>query len=99
MNNPEISIVMAVYNESKYIKLAIETILSQSFKNFEFLIVDDGSSDSTKTIIQSYKDERIKLFCIDHSGLPKALNYGIKKAKSEFIARMDGDDIAINTRL
>jgi len=90
---------MAVYNEAKYVKGAIDSILSQSFKNFEFIIVDDGSTDNTNIIILEYKDDRIKLFNIEHSGLPKALNFGIKHARSKIIARMDGDDIAISTRL
>ena len=90
---------MAVYNESKYIKDAVESILSQTFKNFEFIIVDDGSLDDTKIIIQSYRDDRIKLFSIEHGGLPRALNYGIKNSKSNLILRMDGDDISLKDRL
>ena len=98
-NEPVISVVMAVYNEAKYVKEAIDSILSQSFKNFEFIIVDDGSTDDTNKIIQSYQDSRIKLLSLDHGGLPRALNIGIDNSRSNIIARMDGDDIAIHFRL
>lgn len=96
---PDISVVMAVYNEEKYIKGAIDSILSQSLVNFELIIVDDGSSDSTISIIKKFKDSRIKLFCINHGGLPSALNFGINEASAEYIARMDGDDVAKKSRL
>jgi len=92
--NPEISVVMAVYNEERYIEKSISSILSQSFENFEFIIIDDGSTDNTKKIISSFDDSRIKLLITDHGGLPKALNIGISHSKSNLIARMDGDDIA-----
>ena len=98
-NHPDISVVMAVYNESKYIRQSINSILNQSLNNFEFIIIDDGSSDSTVEIINSYDDSRIKLLCIDHIGLPGALNYGIINSSSQLIARMDGDDIAFESRL
>ena len=90
---------MAVYNEAKYVKGAIDSILSQSFKNFEFIVVDDGSTDNTNIIILTYKDDRIKFFRIEHGGLPKALNFGIEQARSSLIARMDGDDISFSARL
>jgi len=97
--NPEISVVMAVFNEEKYIEKSILSILSQSFKNFEFIIIDDGSTDNTIKIISAFDDPRINLFITEHGGLPKALNFCVKQARSSLIARMDGDDIAINTRL
>jgi glycosyltransferase involved in cell wall biosynthesis len=99
MSNIKISIVMSVYNAASYIKDSIESILSQNFTTFEFIIVDDGSIDSSLKIIQSYDDKRIRLISQENTGLAKALNIGIEKSKSNLIARMDADDIALPGRL
>ncbi|MCK4395677.1 MAG: glycosyltransferase [Candidatus Marinimicrobia bacterium] len=96
---PKISVVMSVYNGEKYLREAIESILNQSFKDFEFVIIDDGSNDSSAEIIKSYNDPRIIIIQQESSGLAKALNNGIKKAKGKYIARMDADDISIPERL
>lgn len=100
MSNPLVSVVMSVYNSEKYLKEAIESILSQTYTNFEFIIVNDGSTDSSLEIIQEYmgKDERIVLISRENKGLPYSLNEGIEKAKGEYIARMDADDISLPTR-
>ncbi len=97
----EISVIMPVYNASKYISEAIESILKQTFKNFEFIIIDDGSTDNSKDIIEYYKrlDKRIKFFKQENSGVSKALNKGISIAKGKYIARMDSDDISLPHRL
>ena len=97
MNNPLVSVVMSVYNSEKYLKEAIESILNQTYTNFEFIIVNDGSTDSSLDIIQEYmkKDERIVLISRDNKGLPYSLNEGIEKAKGKYIARMDADDISL----
>jgi len=90
---------MPVYNSEKYIREAIESILNQTFKDFEFIIIDDGSIDNSLKIIQSYKDPRI--FLIKHKtnkGLIYSLNEGVNKAKGNYIARMDADDISIKNR-
>lgn len=91
----EISVIMSVFNEETYLKEALDSLLLQSYKKFELIIVNDGSTDSTINIIEKYKlkDSRIKSFNINKSGLPKALNYGISKANYDLIARMDADDI------
>ncbi|MGE7752393.1 glycosyltransferase family 2 protein [Lysinibacillus fusiformis] len=97
---PEITVLMPVYNASEFLKCAIESILNQTFTNFEFLIIDDGSTDNSLEIIKSIQDERIKV--ITHTknlGLVATLNKGIEQAKGQFIARMDADDIALPTRL
>lgn len=100
-NNPKISVVMASHNGEKFIKEAIDSILGQTFSDFEFLIIDDGSTDLTAVILQEYsqKDQRIKIFtnkeCL---GLTKGLNILIKQAKGEYIARMDDDDISFKNR-
>ena len=101
-NNPEISVIMSVYNGERYLREAIESILNQTFKDFEFIIIDDGSTDRTPEILREYakKDERIKIITNPKNiGLTKSLNKAIKKAKGEYIARMDADDIAMPERL
>lgn len=101
MKNPAISVVMSVYNSHEYLAEAIESIISQTFTNFEFIIINDGSSDSSLDIIKSYmrKDDRLVLISRENKGLPVSLNEGIALAKGKYIARMDADDIALPERL
>lgn len=99
---PYVTVLMTAFNAEKFIAEAIESILNQTFKNFEFIIVDDGSEDSTRDVIDSYdeKDERIKvLYNHSNKGLIYSLNRGLDEAKGEYIARMDADDISLPTRL
>lgn len=96
---PQVSVIMSVYNGQKFLREAIESILGQSFKDFEFIIINDGSTDDTKAIIQSYKDKRIKLFNQKNHGLVFSLNKAIGLAKAELIARQDDDDISEPDRL
>jgi len=96
----KITVLMPVYNGEKYLREAIDSILSQTFTDFEFIIVNDISTDSTKEIISSYNDPRIRLINTDHNmGLVRSLNYGLKLAKGKYIARMDADDISLPNRL
>lgn len=96
---PIISVVMPVYNGEEYLKDAIDSVLSQSFKNFEFIIVNDGSVDKTEEIILSYKDERIiYLKNIVNLKIVLTLNKGIANAKGKYIARMDADDVSYPDR-
>ena len=90
---------MPTYNGEKYIEEAIQSVLDQTFTNFEFLIIDDGSTDNTAAIINSFKDERIT-YIKKHAntGIAHSLNLGIDKAKGKFIARMDDDDVSMPTR-
>jgi glycosyltransferase involved in cell wall biosynthesis len=100
--NPEISVVMAVYNGGDFLKKSISSILGQTFKNFELIIVNDGSTDGSLNIISTFSnnDDRIVVINnIKNQGLTKSLNLGCKKAKGEYIARQDADDISIETRL
>lgn len=99
-NNPIISVVMSVYNGEKYLSEAIESILNQTYKDFEFIIINDGSSDNSLEIIKKYQnqDERIVLISRENKGLVASLNEGIEKAKGKYIARMDADDICLSTR-
>lgn len=94
----EISVVMSVYNEGRYIAAAIDSTLNQSFGDFEFIIVDDGSTDDTVSIIRNFGDKRIKLIRNNHNYID-SLNVGINYASGEYIARMDADDIMHVDRL
>ncbi len=90
---------MPVYNSELYIREAIDSILNQTFSDFEFIIIDDASTDKSVEIIQSYTDSRIQLIVKpQNSGYTNSLNYGLKIAKGEYIARMDSDDISLPTR-
>lgn len=100
MNTPSVSIVMPVYNAEKFLAQSIDSILSQSFSDFEFLIFNDGSTDRCEEIVLSYSDERIRYFG-DHvnKGYVVRLNEGIRAARGKYFARMDSDDIAAKDRL
>ncbi len=100
MSNIKVTVLMPVYNGERFLREAIESILGQTFKDFEFLIINDGSSDNTVSIIQSYKDPRIRLVNNERNlGLIATLNRGISLAEGEYIARMDCDDISMPKRL
>lgn len=96
MSQPEISVVMPVWNGERHLREAVDSILNQTFRDFEFIILDDGSTDSTPAILQEYasRDSRIRIVRLDHQGIVVALNRGVAEAKAEWIARMDCDDIA-----
>jgi glycosyltransferase involved in cell wall biosynthesis len=98
-NKPIISVVMAVYNSEKYVREAVDSILSQTFRDFEFIIINDGSTDRTQEILESYNDPRVILTHQKHMGLTKSLNKGIALAKGKYIARQDADDISLPARL
>ena len=92
---PLISVILPVYNAENYVATAIESILTQTFTDFELLIFNDGSSDKSKEIIQQYNDPRIKLFDDSvNAGLVTRLNMGIELATGKYIARMDADDVS-----
>lgn len=97
-NAPKVSVVMSCYNAEKYLRPAIDSILNQTFCDFEFIIWNDGSTDSTEEIIKSYSDSRIRYFYHENTGLGRALNLACKEALGEYIARMDADDIALPNR-
>jgi len=98
-SNPDISVVMSVFNGGDYLRKSIESILNQSYLNFEFIIIDDGSTDTSLEIIKSYKDNRIVLINRKNKGFITSLNEGIEKSKGKYIARMDADDISFPSRL
>lgn len=101
-DKPLISVIMSAYNSGKYISEAIESILNQTLKDFEFIIINDASTDKTSEIIKRYarKDKRIIVIGSNKNiGLTKSLNIGLRKAKGKYIARMDADDISLLERL
>lgn len=98
--NPLVSIVLPAFNCEKFIRFTIDSLLNQTYTNFELLIINDGSTDSTVQIIKSFSDTRIQL--INNSknkGLIYTLNKGLELAKGKYIARIDADDICLPTRL
>lgn len=99
MNN-KVTVLMPVYNGGKYLAKSIQSIFDQTYKNFELLIINDGSSDNGEKIIKNFKDYRIRyLKNASNLGLIKTLNIGIDESNSEYIARMDQDDISLPRRL
>ncbi len=94
-SHPQVTVLMTVFNGENYLKPTVQSILNQTYKNFEFLIIDDCSQDNSFDIIQSFQDERIKIHRNDANiGQTKSLNIGLKLAASPYIARIDADDIA-----
>ncbi len=95
---PKLSVVMSVYNGEHYLKEALESILNQTFADFELIVINDGSTDSTPKILKSYKDPRLVIVHQENKGLVKSLNTGCKMAKANLIARHDADDKSLPTR-
>lgn len=99
MKNPKVTVLMPVYNAERYLREAIDSILNQTFRDYEFLIINDASTDNTAKILKSYKDSRIRIITNTiNLGLTKSLNNGLKIAKGEYVARQDGDDDSLPTR-
>ncbi|ENJ6565101.1 TPA: glycosyltransferase family 2 protein [Proteus mirabilis] len=101
-NMPKITVLMSVYNDEKYLQESIDSILNQTFKEFEFLVINDGSTDNSLSILKenAKKDPRIKLIINEQNiGLIASLNKGLQLASCDLVARMDSDDIAVSTRL
>lgn len=97
---PKVSVMMPAYNAEKYIGEAIDSVLSQTFQDFELVIVDDGSTDSTLEVVAQFKDERLVLVKNDkNSGRVAAANCAISKSKGAYLARMDADDVSEPNRL
>ncbi len=99
--NPKVSVIMSVYNGAEYLREAIDSILNQTFSDFEFLIVDDCSNDNSPQILEEYvkKDNRVRIITNEFNlGLTKNLNTAIRQAKGEYIARFDCDDVSLPER-
>lgn len=100
MNNPRITVFIPVYNGAHFLADAIESILNQSFKDFELLVIDDGSTDNSVQIAESYTDYRIRLIKNgSNRGISFTRNFAIQEARGEFLALLDADDIAFSDRL
>jgi hypothetical protein len=96
---PFVSVVMPVYNQEKYVGAAVESILRQTFKDFEFIIVDDGSTDRTPEVLKSITDPRVRIVNAPHQGFLPALTRGVNESRGKWVARMDSDDISHPNRL
>jgi glycosyltransferase involved in cell wall biosynthesis len=102
VKEPKVSVVMSVHNEERYVSKAIQSILEQTFSDFEFIIIDDGSAGRTTEILGGYQQEDTRIMALRHQlkkGLAQSLNEGIRMARGRYIARMDADDISLPTRL
>ena len=93
-SNPLVTVLMTVYNGEKFLSQAIDSVLRQTYSEFELLIIDDCSNDNSVNVIKSYNDKRIELVINENNlGQSRALNIGIKLAKGKYIARLDQDDL------
>jgi len=96
MSNPLITVLMTVYNGGDYLPLTVKSVLSQTCKDFEFLIIEDKGTDGSLKLLQSLKDPRVRLVANPQNiGQTKSLNLGLELARGEYIARMDADDLAL----
>jgi glycosyltransferase involved in cell wall biosynthesis len=101
MPAPRVSVLMAVYDGETYLDEAIQSVLNQTFDDFEFIVINDGSTDGTAKIIERYRrgDRRIRVYEQPNRGLVVALNRGFELARGEYIARMDADDVCVPERI
>ena len=99
MGTKKLSVIMPVYNtKEEFLRVAIESILNQTYSDFEFIIVNDGSTNNAEEVILSYKDDRIVYLKQENQGIVSALNNAWDKASGEYIARMDSDDVSLPQR-
>lgn len=101
-DSPLVSVVMSVYNADRFLREAVESILDQTFKEFEFIIINDGSTDRSAVILEEFRQKDIRVVISTHpnnQGIVAALNSGLAKARGKYIARMDADDISLPHRL
>jgi glycosyltransferase involved in cell wall biosynthesis len=95
---PLISVILPVYNCPQHIQEAVESVFSQTYDNFELILIDDGSTDDTPLILRQFTDQRVQLITQQNQGLAAALNQGIRLSHGRYIARQDADDIALPER-
>jgi glycosyltransferase involved in cell wall biosynthesis len=100
MTTPALSVVMSAYNAQRYLREAVDSVLRQTFRDFELVVIDDGSKDSTRSILAEYedRDNRVKVISRANKGLTVSLNEGLSHAKAPLIARMDADDVCLPQR-
>ncbi len=96
---PLVSVIMPAYNAEKYISKSIQSVLEQTYQNWQLIIVNDGSKDDTSSIIKCFDDKRIRLIEQENSGVSKARNTGIEYSDGEYIAFLDSDDIWLDKKL
>jgi glycosyltransferase involved in cell wall biosynthesis len=96
--SPLISVVMTAWNRELYIGESIDSVLRQTYENFELIVVDDGSTDDTCGVVEAFKDSRIRLFRRPHSGIISSANFGVSEARGKYVARLDSDDISLPER-
>lgn len=89
---PDISIIVPIYNASKYLKKCLDSLVNQTKEELEFILINDGSTDTSEKIIKEYKDQRIKYFKNKNQGIGKTRNFGIKKASGKYLMFLDSDD-------
>ena len=92
----DISVIVPIYNAEKYLNKCVDSLINQTKKELEFILVNDGSTDKTEEIIKSYKDSRIKYFKNKNQGIGKTRNFGIEKATGKYIMFLDSDDYLKN---
>ena len=97
--HPAVTVLMPAYNAGRYIREAVESVLAQTFTDFEFLIINDGSTDETADVLASFEDARIRIVSRENRGVIASLNEGLALARAPFIARMDADDVCLPHRL
>lgn len=95
---PRLSVILPVYNAGPYLEAAVQSVLDQTFKDFELIAINDGSKDDSLRVLQQFKDPRIRVYTQENKGLIATLNRGISLSAGEFIARMDQDDISMPDR-
>ncbi len=98
-NNPLISVIMPAYNHQAYVGVAIESVLTQTFSDFEFIIVNDGSTDATLQVINGYKDDRLKIVDQKNQDAFNAINKGVMQASGKYISILNSDDVYHPERL
>ncbi|MCG2713026.1 MAG: glycosyltransferase [Candidatus Omnitrophica bacterium] len=99
MTKPFFSIIIPTYNRCKFLNTAIESVLEQTFRNFELIVIDDGSTDQTEQLIKDIKDKRLKYIKKNHRGVSAARNIGIQQSCGQFICFLDSDDRFKDTKL
>ena len=99
MTPPRVSVILSVHNGGAWVAQAVESVLGQTFADFEFIVVDDGSTDSTGTTLDGYRDSRLKVLHQSRAGLTRSLNRALGLATAPLVARMDADDVALPDRL
>ena len=99
MNFPLVSIIIPLYNKESSIRSTIDSVLNQKFSNFEIVVVDDGSTDNSSTIVKNINDNRIHYYYKDNEGVSDARNYGVQKAFGEWVMFLDADDVLLDSAI